>query len=189
MSRSPRPSKGRGSPRPRAPRGARGGGGRGWRGDGHPALPQAVERAADLLAHGALAGARLERQQEGRHLGARKLAERGRQRRAVGPGEQRRDRLGPDPAGAHRLGVEAEAHERRGRLLAARAHEPPLATARGYSPRRASTWSRIQCASHHSTGSTCTPWIMMLKWRWSPAARPVSPVLPIGSPRPTGAPG
>src|SRR6059058_2880885 len=65
---------------------ARGGGGRGWRGDGHPALPQAVERAADLLAHGALAGTRLERQQESRHLGARKLAERGRQRRAVGAG-------------------------------------------------------------------------------------------------------
>src|SRR5439155_24307315 len=96
--------------------GARGGGGRGWRGDGYPAPPQAGERAADLLAHGALAGARLERQQEGRHLGARELAERGRQRRAVGAGEQWRDRPGPDPARGERLRGGAEAPQRRRRL-------------------------------------------------------------------------
>src|SRR5262249_20418319 len=175
--------------------------------NGDAALPETEDGAAERLAQRTVGAARGLLSDQARRGLAAELAERIRQGDAVGAFEQQAETVVRWAVAAHGGDGEIEPPQRGQRGV------PPLAhgggagcpaggadcptggavcsaggAAFGCSASRTITWSPIQCGSHHSVGSTCTPWIIMLKWRWSPAARPVSPVFPIGSPRLTLAP-
>src|SRR5262249_36762276 len=132
--------------------------------NGNATLPQAVEGSADLLPHAAVGGPGLERDEQRRRLARAEIRDGGDERRRVIPGETRREIGSGDASGRDRVRIDPETNERRGGVGPPIAHDAGVAAA-GHSASRDSTWSWIQCASHHSTGSTCTPWIMMLKCR------------------------
>ena len=134
----------------RAEDGAAVGGGR-RRGRGDALLSEAVEDAADLLLERAVGLAVLAFGERGRDVGERAL----RGHRDAEALEQRARR----PRGIAHDGLSA------GFSAGAAAGAGGGAAAFGNSASRASTWSVIQCASHHSTGSTWMPRTMTLKWR------------------------
>ena len=133
------------------------------RGPWHAALGEAIERPPDRLADGLVRRACLEPHEQCGDGRARQVAERFGEGGAVGAGEQGEHAILGCVAGDQLRGVEPETGE--GLCAGGAPLRQWAAPARGKAASRDSTWSWIQCASHHSIGSTWTPWIMTLKWR------------------------